>query len=68
MIDSRTATRKEKYLYHNTLCTLVKAVENTITTIDLRNESCAIGKVVAADAYMNLELENATYYDPRGKI
>ncbi|CAH0551826.1 unnamed protein product [Brassicogethes aeneus] len=66
-MDSRQATRTEKFHYHNSLTALVKGVENSYTTIDLRNDSCVSGRVISVDGYMNLELKNAVYYDPRGR-
>lgn len=59
--------RKESYYFYNNLVCLVKAVENQYTTIDLHNEECVTGKVTDVDAFMNIELENATFYNARGQ-
>lgn len=59
--------RKENFYFYNNLVCLVKAVENQYTTIDLHNEECVTGKVTNVDAYMNIELENATFYNGKGE-
>lgn len=45
---------------------MIKALENKYTTIDLNNEACVTGKIVLVDGYMNIDLEDALFYDPRG--
>lgn len=60
------SSRRECYFFHNHLTGIVKKIENYYTTIDLRNESCVTGKIVHVDGYMNIDLEDAIFYDVRG--
>lgn len=62
----KSSSKKENFLFHNTLVCLVKALEGTYTLVDLRNESCIAGKIVKVDGYMNIEMEEAVFIDARG--
>lgn len=42
-------TTKEKFLYHNTLLCLVKALQGQNVTIDLRNDTYICGHVSSVD-------------------
>ncbi|CAG9762180.1 unnamed protein product [Ceutorhynchus assimilis] len=66
LINVTNTTRKEKSLLLNTLAGSVKTLENSYTTVDLRNEHCVTGKIVKVDGYMNLEMEDVVFYDMRG--
>lgn len=59
-------TKKEKHLYYNTLACLAKALEGYYTVVDLRNEACITGKIAQVDGYMNLQMEDVVFYNPRG--
>jgi len=43
-------TKQEKYFLFNGLVCLVQGLEGRYTTIDLRNESCVMGKIEQVDA------------------
>ncbi|EFA07013.1 U7 snRNA-associated Sm-like protein LSm10 [Tribolium castaneum] len=60
-------SKKEKYYFHNYLTSLVKALENKHTVIDLRNESCVSGLIKHVDGLMNVEMGDVVFYDPRGQ-
>lgn len=57
----------EKKLLYLTLSSAVKSLEGHYTTVDLRNESCVTGLVSFVDGFMNIELEDVIFYDPRGR-
>lgn len=61
-----SSKRDAFYFYNNLLC-LVKATEKHYTTIDLHNEECVTGKVSSVDGCMNVELEDAIFYNARGE-
>ncbi|XP_030752665.1 U7 snRNA-associated Sm-like protein LSm10 [Sitophilus oryzae] len=63
---SDVISKKEKYFLYNTLSGLVKGMENSYTTIDLRNECCVTGKITKVDAFMNVEMEDVICYDMTG--
>lgn len=45
---------------------LVKGLQGQITTVDLRDESVARGRIDNVDAFMNIRLANVTYTDRWG--
>lgn len=47
---------------------LLQGLQGEVTTVDLRNESTARGRVVNVDAFMNIRLEEVLYRDWRGNI
>ncbi|KYN50353.1 U7 snRNA-associated Sm-like protein LSm10 [Cyphomyrmex costatus] len=59
-------SKREKYFLYNTLSILLKAVEKTRTTVDLRNEATIDGIIENADAYMNIVMKDCVFTDPRG--
>ncbi|KAG5319262.1 LSM10 protein, partial [Pseudoatta argentina] len=59
-------SRREQYFLYNTLSILLKAVEKTRTTVDLRNEATIVGIIENADAYMNIVMKDCVFTDPRG--
>lgn len=42
-------TSKEKFLFHNTLLCIVKALEGQNVTVDLRNDAYVCGKISSVD-------------------
>lgn len=42
-------TSKERFLYHNTLLCLVKALQGKNITVDLRNDSYLCGTISSVD-------------------
>ncbi|KAM3966549.1 U7 snRNA-associated Sm-like protein LSm10 [Aphomia sociella] len=59
-------TAKERYIYHNTLICLVKAMQGQNITVDLRNDSYVCGHILTVDGFMNISFSNAVYCDPQG--
>ncbi|KAF7281526.1 hypothetical protein GWI33_004562 [Rhynchophorus ferrugineus] len=59
-------SKKEQFFYYNTLVGLVKTLESSFTTIDLRNDCRVCGKISKVDGYMNIEMENVNFYDLKG--
>merc|ERR1719192_453191 len=45
---------------------MLPALRNRRTTVELRNEGHVTGKVVEADGFMNITMEDVTFTDPRG--
>ncbi|XP_060536386.1 putative uncharacterized protein DDB_G0291015 [Cylas formicarius] len=62
-INIGNCSKSEQFMFFNTLTGLVKNLENKYTTIDLRNECLVIGKIVAVDGIMNIEMEDVMFYD-----
>lgn len=60
-------TKKEKFRYYNSLVCLAKALEGHYTIVDLRNEAYITGKIDFVDGYMNIEMSDVTFHNPRGK-
>uniref|UniRef100_A0A672RIL0 Sm domain-containing protein n=1 Tax=Sinocyclocheilus grahami TaxID=75366 RepID=A0A672RIL0_SINGR len=46
----------------------VPGLHGQVTTIDLRDESTARGRVINVDAFMNIRLEKVLYRDRRGRV
>lgn len=61
-------TKKERFLYYNSLVCLAKALEGYYTIVDLRNEAYLSGKIESVDGYMNIEMSDVTFYNPRGNL
>lgn len=59
-------SRRERYRYYNSLVCLAKALEGHYTAIDLRNEASLTGKIEYVDGFMNVEMADVTFYNPRG--
>ncbi|CAG9863103.1 unnamed protein product [Phyllotreta striolata] len=66
-VYSKRSSRREQFHFYNSLACLVKALEGSHTLVDLRNESSVAGYVVLVDGYMNIELSDVVYLDPRGE-
>ncbi|CAB1412517.1 unnamed protein product [Pleuronectes platessa] len=47
---------------------LLQGLQGEVTTVDMRNESTARGRLVNVDAYMNVRLEEVLYRDRRGQL
>lgn len=61
-------TRKERFRYYNSLVCLAKALEEYYTVVDLKNDAYLYGKIEFVDGYMNIEMSNVTFHNPRGKL
>ncbi|XP_034401032.1 U7 snRNA-associated Sm-like protein LSm10 [Cyclopterus lumpus] len=59
---------RERTIAENSMVVLLQGLQGEVTTVDLRNESTARGRVVNVDAFMNVRLEDVLYRDRRGKL
>ncbi|XP_031730596.1 U7 snRNA-associated Sm-like protein LSm10 [Anarrhichthys ocellatus] len=59
---------RERAIAENSMVVLLQGLQGEVTTVDLRNESTARGRVVNVDAFMNVRLEDVLYSDRRGKL
>ncbi|XP_077447202.1 U7 snRNA-associated Sm-like protein LSm10 [Stigmatopora argus] len=58
----------ERTIIENSMVILLQGLQGQVTTVDLRNESTARGRVVNVDAFMNVRLEDVLYRDWRGSL
>uniref|UniRef100_A0A3Q3JNF7 Sm domain-containing protein n=1 Tax=Monopterus albus TaxID=43700 RepID=A0A3Q3JNF7_MONAL len=56
---------RERTIAENSMVVLLQGLQGEVTTVDLRNESTARGRVVNVDAFMNIRLEEVVYRDWR---
>uniref|UniRef100_UPI003AABED6D U7 snRNA-associated Sm-like protein LSm10 n=1 Tax=Centroberyx gerrardi TaxID=166262 RepID=UPI003AABED6D len=59
---------RERTITENSLVILLQGLQGQVTTVDLRDESTARGRVVNVDAFMNVRLEEVLYRDRRGRL
>lgn len=59
---------RERTITENSMVILLQGLQGEVTTVDLRNESTARGRVVNVDAFMNIRLEDVLYRDRRGQL
>ncbi|KAJ8273420.1 hypothetical protein GJAV_G00101420 [Gymnothorax javanicus] len=59
---------RERTIAENSLVILLQGLRGQVTTVDLRDESIARGRVVNVDAFMNIRLEDVLYRDRRGQM
>ncbi|KAJ7991494.1 hypothetical protein DPEC_G00284460 [Dallia pectoralis] len=59
---------RERTIAENSLVILLQGLQGEVTTVDLRDESTARGRVVNVDAFMNVRLEEVLYRDRRGRL
>ncbi|KAL6099422.1 lsm10 [Pungitius sinensis] len=59
---------RERAIAENSMVVLLQGLQGEVTTVDLRNESTARGRVVNVDAFMNVRLEDVLYRDRGGKL
>ncbi|XP_026156979.1 U7 snRNA-associated Sm-like protein LSm10 [Mastacembelus armatus] len=59
---------RERTIAENSMVLLLQGLQGEVTTVDLRNESTAQGRVVNVDAFMNIRLEEVLYRDWRGNL
>ncbi|KFO12228.1 U7 snRNA-associated Sm-like LSm10, partial [Balearica regulorum gibbericeps] len=50
----------------NSLVILLQGLHGHVTTVDLRDESTATGRVTNVDAFMNMRLAEVTFTDRQG--
>ncbi|XP_054620609.1 U7 snRNA-associated Sm-like protein LSm10 isoform X6 [Dunckerocampus dactyliophorus] len=59
---------RERTIAENSMVVLLQGLRGEVTTVDLRNESTARGRVVNVDAFMNIRLEDVLYRDRKGSL
>ncbi|NXG05104.1 LSM10 protein, partial [Sakesphorus luctuosus] len=59
---------KERTIAENSLVILLQGLRGRITTVELRDESAAEGRVTSVDAFMNVCLAEVTLTDRRGTV
>uniref|UniRef100_A0A8C6LTS3 LSM10, U7 small nuclear RNA associated n=1 Tax=Nothobranchius furzeri TaxID=105023 RepID=A0A8C6LTS3_NOTFU len=58
---------EERTISENSLVVLLQGLQGRVTTVDLRDESTAQGRVLSVDAFMNVRLKDVLYQDRRGR-
>ncbi|XP_027720476.1 U7 snRNA-associated Sm-like protein LSm10 [Vombatus ursinus] len=58
---------KERTIAENSLVILLQGLRGLVTTVDLRDETVARGRVDNVDAFMNIRLAEVTYTDRQGQ-
>uniref|UniRef100_A0A1A8FC49 LSM10, U7 small nuclear RNA associated n=1 Tax=Nothobranchius korthausae TaxID=1143690 RepID=A0A1A8FC49_9TELE len=58
---------RERSISENSLVVLLQGLQGRVTTVDLRDESTAQGRVLSVDAFMNVRLKDVLYQDRRGR-
>ncbi|XP_072774042.1 U7 snRNA-associated Sm-like protein LSm10 [Taeniopygia guttata] len=59
---------KERTIAENSLVILLQGLRGRVTTVELRDESAAAGRVTSVDAFMNVRLAEVTFTDRRGAV
>ncbi|XP_030074525.1 U7 snRNA-associated Sm-like protein LSm10 [Microcaecilia unicolor] len=59
---------KERTIAENSLIILLQGIHGYVTSIDLRDESTAKGRILNVDAFMNIRLAEVTYTDRKGRV
>ncbi|XP_053719240.1 U7 snRNA-associated Sm-like protein LSm10 [Synchiropus splendidus] len=59
---------QERTITENSMVVLLQGLAGQVTTVDLRNESTARGRVLNVDAYMNVRLKDVLYRDRHGRL
>ncbi|XP_029475532.1 U7 snRNA-associated Sm-like protein LSm10 [Rhinatrema bivittatum] len=59
---------KERTIAENSLIILLQGIHGHTTTVDLRDESTAKGRIVNVDAFMNIRLAEVVYTDRKGRV
>lgn len=59
---------RERTIAENSMVVLLQGLQGEVTTVDLRNESTARGRVVNVDAFMNIRLADVLYRNWRGQL
>ncbi|XP_042296194.1 U7 snRNA-associated Sm-like protein LSm10 [Sceloporus undulatus] len=57
---------KERTISENSLVILLQGLHGRVTTVELRDETVAVGRVTNVDAFMNIRLAQATFTDRHG--
>ncbi|NXM79174.1 LSM10 protein, partial [Serilophus lunatus] len=59
---------KERTIAENSLVLLLQGLCGRVTTVELRDESAAEGRLSSVDAFMNVRLARVTFTDRRGAV
>ncbi|KFQ66946.1 U7 snRNA-associated Sm-like LSm10, partial [Phaethon lepturus] len=59
---------KERTIAENSLVILLQGLHGHVTTVDLRDESTATGRITNVDAFMNVRLAEVTFTDRQGTV
>ncbi|NXS59863.1 LSM10 protein, partial [Brachypteracias leptosomus] len=59
---------KERAIAENSLIILLQGLQGLVTTVELRDESTATGRITSVDAFMNVRLAEVTFTDRRGRV
>lgn len=59
---------KERTISENSLVILLQGLRGRVTTVELRDESAATGRVTSVDAFMNVRLAEVTFTDRQGTV
>ncbi|XP_037650884.1 U7 snRNA-associated Sm-like protein LSm10 [Sebastes umbrosus] len=59
---------RERTIAENSMVVLLQGLQGEVTTVDLRDESTARGRVINVDAFMNVRLADVLFRDRRGKL
>ncbi|XP_033831291.1 U7 snRNA-associated Sm-like protein LSm10 [Periophthalmus magnuspinnatus] len=59
---------RERSIAENSLVVLLQGVQGHVTTVELRDESWARGRVVNVDAFMNIRLCEVEFRNRTGKV
>ncbi|NWX28058.1 LSM10 protein, partial [Notiomystis cincta] len=59
---------KERTIAENSLVILLQGLRGRLTTVELRDESAAAGRVTSVDAFMNVRLAEVTFRDRQGAL
>ncbi|KAM3657728.1 U7 snRNA-associated Sm-like protein LSm10 isoform X2 [Geospiza fortis] len=59
---------KERTIAENSLVILLQGLRGRVTTVELRDESAAAGRVTSVDAFMNVRLAEVTFTDRQGAV
>lgn len=58
---------RERTIAENSMVVLLQGLQGEVTTVDLRNECTARGRVLNVDAFMNVWLKDVLYRDRQGR-
>lgn len=63
-----TQSIAERTISENSLVLLLQGLHGQVTTVELRDEGTARGRILNVDAFMNVRLEDVLYRDRRGDV
>ncbi|KPP56436.1 U7 snRNA-associated Sm-like protein LSm10-like [Scleropages formosus] len=63
-----THSIRERTIAENSLLVLLQGLQGHVTTVELREESTARGRLLNVDAFMNIRLADVDFRDRRGRL